>query len=338
MMSRSLLAGVGAGLVSFVALMSATTGSPPIQFMLFVAASLPVFLAGLALGWTTGAVAAVTAGVALTLLAGPLVGLISASAQLGPAVLLTYLSTLNRPVPSNDGQSTTVEWYPIGRLVLWAALLGTGLSVLLLTLLGGSGGEFHETLQKILRQAIEQTVAQQANGTKLSEADLKTMTDVAITLLPAASAILMMGILLLNLWTAAHVTRASGLLQRPWPDLAAMTFPPVAPLLLAGSIALAAFLTGYPGMVASAATGAIYFAFVLLGLAVIHHVTRGNPWRTAILWTMYLALIVFNTGLSILIAIVGLTEPFSPIKRDFTKPPPNPPTGPPPGSGPAGPD
>lgn len=332
-MSKNLLAGIGAGLISFVALLSATTGSPPIQFVLFVAASLPIFLTGLGLGWTTAALAAATAGVALTLIAGPLVGLISAGAQLGPAVLLTYLATLNRPFTDANGKPS-IEWYPVGRLVLWTAFIGTLLSILLLTLLASTGGDMQETLQKVLRQAIEQTVAQQANGTKLSETDLDTMTKVTVALLPAASAILMTAILLLNLFTAARVTQTSGYLARPWPDIAAMTYPPGTPLVLAAALALSSVLTGFPGMIASAAAGGIFMAYIILGLAIIHHTSRGNPWRGLLLWTMYLALFVFNTGFALLIALIGLVEPFSPLKRDFMRPPNQPPSG----SGPNAPD
>jgi hypothetical protein len=39
-------------------------------------------------------------------------------------VWLGYLALLGRPVAAN-GSGGTMEWYPIGRLVLWAAILGT---------------------------------------------------------------------------------------------------------------------------------------------------------------------------------------------------------------------
>ena len=67
----------------------------------------------------------------------------------------------------------------------------------------------------------------------------------------------------------------------------------------------------------------MFFAYVLLGLAIIHYVTRGSAWRFAILWALYLGLIVFNTALSLVVAVIGLAEPFSPLRRDFMKPPDN---------------
>lgn len=326
-MSRNLLAGVAAGLIAFVALLSATAGNPFVQFLLFLAAPVPIYLVGLALGWQTAAVAAVTAGLAITVLTGPLAGLVSAGSQFGPPVILSYLVLLSREVQSLDGKSTAVEWYPVGRIVLWCAALGTVLSVLLLMLLGQDSAEVQGNLEKVLRQAVEQFRAQSGEDSPLSEEDLDAMTRVFLALLPAASGILMTGILLLNLYIAARVTRASGFLTRPWPEIAAMTFPPGTPLLLAASVLLSAVLSGFAGMAASAASGALYMAYVLLGLAVIHYVTRGNAGRFAILWSVYFGLVIFNTVVSLVLAIIGLSEPFSPLRRDFMRPPP--PAGPP---------
>ncbi|MBU1213404.1 MAG: YybS family protein [Alphaproteobacteria bacterium] len=329
-MQKNFLVGIAAGIVSFIAMMSATTGTPILQFVMFLVAPLPLFLAGLALGWRAAAIGAITAGIAITLLAGPLVGFVSAGSQFGPPVLLTYLALLNREVASPGGNATATEWYPIGRLVLWCAVLGTLLSVILLMMLGKDAVEVQENLSQILRQAFEQFRAQSGDKKPLSEEDLETMTRVALSLLPAASGMLMTGILLINLYIAARVTDASGTLSRPWPDLAALAYPPVTPLVLAASVVVSAVLSGFAGMTAAAASGAFYFAYVLLGLAIVHHITRGNPGRFAILWAVYFALFFLNTIASLVVAIIGLTEPFSPLRRNFMRPPPH--------RGPPGPD
>lgn len=329
-MYQNLLVGIGAGLVSFVALLSATTGTPFLQFLMFLIAPLPLFLAGLALGWKTAAIGAATAAIGITLLTGPLVGFLTAGSQFGPPVLLTYLALLNREVVAPDGKSATTEWYPVGRLVLWCAALATMLTLVLLTMLGEDAAGIQENLTKVLRQAFEQFRAQSADATPIPEEDLNSMVQIALALLPAASGMLMTVILLLNLYLAARVNLASGYLSRPWPDLAALTYPPATPLVLAASVALSAILPGLPGMTASAAAGAFYFAYVLLGLAIIHYVTRTNPGRFAILWAVYFGLVIFNTIVSLVLAIIGLTESFSPLRRDFTRSPPQ--------SGPPGPD
>ncbi|KUO64387.1 MAG: hypothetical protein APF80_04810 [Alphaproteobacteria bacterium BRH_c36] len=325
-MNKIILVGIAAGLVSFIALMSATTGTPVLQFLMFLISPLPLFLAGLALGWRAAAIGAVTAGISITLLAGPLVGFVSSGSQFGPPVLLTYLALLNREA-APEGKATATEWYPIGRLVLWCAVLGTLLSVILLMMLGKDSNEVQENLSQILRQAFEQFRAQSGDAKPVPEEDLEAMTRVALSLLPAASGMLMTGILLLNLYIAARVTDASGMLSRSWPDLATLSYPPGTPLVLAASVVVSSVLSGFAGMTAAAASGAFYFAYVLLGLAIVHYVTRGNPGRFAILWAVYFALFFLNTIASLVIAVIGLTEPFSPLRRNFMRPPP--PRGPP---------
>ncbi len=331
-MTRNIIAGIAAGLASLVMLMSAMTGTPLMQFLLFLATPLPVFLVGLSLGWTSAAIAALTGALAFAALAGPLVALLAAGTQFGPAVLLTYLALLNRPVQTPDGK-TVVEWYPVGRLLLWCAAIGTILSIVLLMLLGKDNAE----AQQMFRTLIEQMLAQQSGGEKVPEEHIDAMTAIFMALLPVGSGIFLTAIVAIQFWLASYVASASGNLQRPWPAISAMTFPSGAPLLLVASVVLSMILSDYPGMAASAASGAFYFAYIVLGLAVIHYVTRTNPWRFALLWAVYFGLIIFSTGFSMVVALIGLTEPFSPLRRDFMRPPPR--AGPPPtSSGPPAPD
>lgn len=331
-MNKPLLAGIGAGLIAFVALASAQAGSPPVQFLMLLLAPLPIYLAGLSLGWMTAAIAAVTGFIAITLVSGPLVGLLAAGTQFGPAVYLCYLVLLNREYLAEDGTVVT-EWYPVGRLVLWACAIGTLLTVVLLFLLGRGDAELQDNLGNILRGTIEQAMNQRGDGAKIPDEDVEAMVRLAIALLPAAAGMMMTGFQLLVLYLAARITRAAGHFTRRWPDLAAITYPPVTPLLLAGSFVLSAVLPGFLGRTAAAASGALYLAYILLGLAIITYVTRGSPWRFMLLWAVYFGLIVFNTIVSLIVAIIGLAEPFSPLRRDFLKQPRSgpPSSGPPPG-------
>lgn len=321
-MNKPFLIGIIAGLISFVALMSVTSGPAPVQFIMLLLSPLPVYLVGLRYGWPAAAIAALTGGIAITLLGGAVVGLILAGSQFGPPVLLTYFALLSRTSPAPDGQTVITEWYPIGRIVLWAVALGTALTVFLLLMLGSDSATVHANLEKILSEAFKQAFVQQGSGEKIPEEHLKSMTNIAVALLPAASGMLMSAVILFDLWLAARIILATGYLARPWPDLAAFSYPAGAPFLLAISIALTAVLSGFPEMAASAASGAMFFAYVLLGLAIIHYVTRGKVWRVAVLWILYLGLVVFNTALSLVVAIIGLAEPFSPLRRDFMKPKP----------------
>ena len=45
-----------------------------------------------------------------------------------------------------------------------------------------------------------------------------------------------------------------------------------------------------------------------MGLAVAHHVTRGSPWRSFLLSAVYIAILAFAAGTSLLLALIGLAE------------------------------
>ena len=146
-----------------------------------------------------------------------------------------------------------------------------------LGVLARADGRRRGILRAALRSFIENVVTKELPGSPgtqpLGEAEYDTLTELALTLLPAATAVSWMAALLFNLWLAARITLASGRLQRPWPDLAAITFPPGTPLLLAASTA-ASFAPGMLGLAAAGFAGSFYLAYVLLGLAVVHYTAR----------------------------------------------------------------
>jgi hypothetical protein len=74
-------------------------------------------------------------------------------------------------------------------------------------------------------------------------------------------------------------------------------------------------LSGLSGLIAAGFAGPLFFAYVLLGLAVVHYVTRGRPWRPFALWGLYLALFIMNTVASLAIALLGLAEAIWPIRK-----------------------
>ena len=313
-MPYTLLIGLGAGLVSAVVFASATDGPLLVRMLLFLLTPLALFLAGLGVGPMAAGIAGLV-GTALVLVAGSTTAaLIFAVSQAGPAFILTYLAALNRPV------SGTTEWYPIGRIVIAAALVSGLFATLTLLLLGGDVETVRSSLRATIEAFVKNELPKMPDAPALGPDEINEATAVALALYPAASAISTMASLLFNMWLAARITLASGRLKRPWPDLASITYPPAAPLLLAGATG-AAFLSGFAGLVAAGFAGPLFFAYVLLGLAVVHYLTRGRPWRPFALWALYAALFIMNTLASLAIALVGLAESIWPIRK--SGPPPN---------------
>lgn len=341
-MQLILLGGIGAGLISAATFASAASSPPLIQLVLFLLTPLPVFLVGLGAGWFSTVVAGLTGGIALALFSTPLIGLIFAATQLAPAGVLTYLAQLARPlVPAGPGAppsapaQPTWEWYPVGRLIAWAAVIATVLTIATLLLIGQDVDSLRQALKEFIQKVIEQGMPAAQEGAKspISDAELNTITDISLKLLPAITSITIMATLLFNLWLAGRITLAAGRLRRPWPQLSTITYPAGTPLLLAATVVLAAYAPGMAGLFAAAAAGTVYLAYVLLGLAILHDITRGNSWRPLFLWAVYFGFLVLNTGFSVILVVMALLEPFSPIRRSFIRPPKQPP-GPPAQKGP----
>jgi hypothetical protein len=74
------------------------------------------------------------------------------------------------------------------------------------------------------------------------------------------------------------------------------------------------------GFIATAFAGPLFLAYVLMGLAVLHYVTRGRSWRPFALWAIYAALFIINTVASLAVAILGLTESVWPLRKMIQRP------------------
>jgi hypothetical protein len=278
------------------------------RMILFLLTPLALFLAGLGVGPMTAAVAGI-AGTALVLAAGsPLAALVFFASQALPVFLLTHLALLNRSADD------VTEWYPVGRIVLAAALISGAFSTLTLVLLGGDIEALRASLRAMLETFVNTELPKMPDAPTLGPKEIGEATSVALALLPAASAVSSMGSLLFNMWLAGRITLASGRLKRPWPDLATIFYPPGTPLLLAVATA-AWFLPGMPGLVGGGFAGPLFIAYVLLGLAVVHYITRGHPWRPFALWALYAALFIMYLVASLAVALLGLTDSIWSIRK-----------------------
>lgn len=331
-MRTSYLAGAGLGLVAAVVFASATTGPFFARFLLMFITPLPIALAGLGWGWRAAALAGAVGSGLILLFATPAVAAAFALTQAVPMVLLTYLALLSRPLAESDpsiapdDDPAAVEWYPAGRLIVWAAVMAGLMAIAMLMILGGDLEALRRALADFIKATLESGLAPGTDGkVQLSEAEVASLSEIALGVLPAASAMSWMGSLLFNLWLAGRVTLASGQLGRPWPDLAAITYPQGTPLAF-GLMLLGTMLAGYGGLAASAFAGALFVAYLLLGLAIVHYTTRGQPWRSMALWLLYGSLLIVNIWIGIVVAMLGLAETVLHLRARFAPPPGAPPS------------
>lgn len=304
-MATPLLIGAGAGLVSAALFASAATATA-LAGILFYLAPLPICLAGLGWGWIAGAIAALAGTVVVGGVLGLTTGAVYAGAVAIPIAGLCYLALLSRPAPTPQGQpSGVLEWYPIGRLVGWAAVIAGALAAIMVLTLGYDTDSYRDSIKDLLQHSALKELDR--DGTLINESTIGGLSSVLARTLPAAFAIVWMSIALFNLWLAGVIVEASGRALRPWPKLDAIELPNAFFLAFTASL-LVSFVPGIAGLLATGLAGALLFAYVLQGLAVLHAFSRGMPFRGPLLAALYIG-ILFLGWVAVTVAILGLSEP-----------------------------
>lgn len=284
-MMQIILVGLGAGAAAALLFASVVSGSIAAIF-LFYLAPLPILIA--ALGWShvAGLIAAASATAVVVALSG--IFFIAVPVIAFGAWWLGYLALLARAATNGGGGA--LEWYPVGRLVLWAAVIGT----LIVAAAVPNFGTDQQSLQAALRKTYERILHDQS------------LIDVLVVAVPPAAAVFSTITNVFNLWLAARVVKISGRLKRPWPDLAAWTLPTSTPVFLAAAIA-GSFLPDLLGVLAGAFAASLLMAFAMLGFAVLHAITRGMSTRALVLAAVYAAAAVLGWPI-LAMSILGLAE------------------------------
>ena len=314
MTTNALLMAIAAGIISAVVFASATTGPLPLRFVLFFLTPLPLYLAGLGLGPQAAAVSARVATLTILALTNPVAALVFVVSTGLPAVLTTRFALLGR---EREGADTAkdmakdiakdMEWYPIGRIVMAAALFAGVFASLGLLVMGGDTAALTKAMHDAVEAFVKTQMPQIPGAATVTDEQINEIAARASAMLPWSLAALSLMTTLLNLWLAGRITLASGRLARPWPDLSAVMLPSSATFGLLIALALS-FAGGAPGLLASGFSGAFMMAFALVGLAVAHALTRGSPWRNFFLSAIYASLLIFTPAAALILAIAGLAE------------------------------
>jgi hypothetical protein len=304
-MPIAFIIGAGSGLVSAALFASAATATA-LAGILFYLAPLPLCLAGLGWGGMAALISALTGTVVIAASLGPATAAIFALSVAAPTALLAHLALLSRPAATPQGQVVgALEWYPPGRLLGWAALMAGVLAGILVLVLGYD----QEAYRQLIREILEHSTLKELDrdGTLFTEETIASLSGMLARALPAAFAVIWLTITLFNLWMAGLIVDASGRALRPWPNLHALELPNAFVLIFAVAL-VASFLPGLAGLLATGLAGALLFAYVLQGLAVIHVYSRGVPLRTLLLAAVYLGILLLG-WVAIAVAILGLGEP-----------------------------
>src|SRR5262245_51142001 len=233
-MVQLFLIGIGAGAATALLFASVASGSL-IAVLLFYLAPLPILIA--ALGWSHWAalIAALAAAAGLAAIFGAFF-FIAFLIGIGlPAWWLGYLALLARPTAdAPDG----LEWYPVGHLVVWAAIVGALIVIAAMANFGTDEDTFRTSLRSGLERMLHLQGRALGSGADRTSTlpNLSRLVDFLVVALPPAAAVLTTITNVVNLWLASRIVRVSGRLRRPPPDLAGMRFPAYGPLLIAVAV------------------------------------------------------------------------------------------------------
>jgi len=302
------LIGIAAGAAAALLFASVASGVW-LSIPLFYLAPLPILIA--ALGWSHWAalIAALAGAMALAAFFSPVFFFAFLAGAGVPAWWLGYLAMLARPISNGSGNSAApLEWYPPGRLVCWAAILAALVVIVAIPSFGGDAASFRAALRDALMHIlnVQTNVPADAGASVPGIRNAHGLVDFLVVAVPPAAAIVATITSLVNLWLAARIVKVSGRLQRPWPQLSAMTFPKPMAAMLAAAVILS-FAGGMIGIVAAVLAAGLLMAFAVLGLAVLHAVTQGLSSRAFLLGGIYAALIIFGWPVLALCA-VGLID------------------------------
>ena len=318
------LIAIAAGCASALMFASIISGAL-ISLLLLYFAPLPLMVA--ALGW--GPLAATIGGIMAATGLGAIFGLsfcIAFAVMMAlPAWWLGHLALLGRPManaaPSGNGAapvSPALEWYPIGRLLLWIASFAVLITMATLLTFGTDAATITETMRAGLLQILGPRVA-------ASSDEIRQRIDAVVMIAPAAAANSTMTMLTLNLWLAATITATSGRLHRPWPVLKSTELPPMTLAALSAAIAFC-FTGGLLAMLAQTVTAALLMTYALTGLAVLHTLTLGLKSRALWLSCTYAILVVSGGWLVITMVILGIADAIFGLRQRYLRgrPPPIP--------------
>jgi hypothetical protein len=295
-----------------------------LSLLLCYLAPLPLLVAALGWGPACAAIGGIAAAAGLAAMFGFAYGAAFAITVAVPAFWLGHLALLGRPValgaasPGSPGAvNDGLEWYPVGRILLWIAGFATLSTIAALLTLGSDAASITNVLRRGLLRLFE------PRETPLSD-DAEHWVDALVSLAPAAGVSVALMTLTLNLWLSAKITATSGQLRRPWPDLRGTALPPMTLPALFIAIAFC-FTGGLLAMLAQIATAALMMAYALVGFAVLHMLTTPMKSRAFWLGTTYAVVVVFGWPILALVAL-GLADALFDIRRRYQrgKPPPLP--------------
>ena len=306
---------LAAGIASALMFVSITSGET-ISLLLINLAPLPLMVVGLVWGPLAAAVGGTAASVVIASLFGFSYCGIFAVVNALPAWWLAHLVLLARPREdaAAAGPDEALEWYPVGRILLWIVAFATIVTTTTLLIMGTDAASIHNTIRRGWSDLFE------SSGLVLSDSTL----DALVVIAPIGAEMAAVAMLTLNLWLAAKIAATSGRLHRPWPDLKSTALP-IATVAALVAAAACCFSGGLPSILAQVVTAGLSIAYAMAGFAVLHTLTLAMKSRALWLGCIYAVAAGFAWAL-LAVALLGIADAVFGLRERYwrERPPPLP--------------
>lgn len=279
-------------------------------------APLPLMIVALGFGVRHGATAAIVATLILSVFSHPVIGMGYALLVAGPAWLASWAAS-GAPRGRRDLIKANVSsWAALAP----AAMLATAV-ILWLVVATISFGSLDEALNPIRARAFLLLDSMSRNKELPESANPTELSGQVARAVPALLAGYGLFIHVANLWIAGSIARVSGLLTRPWPDIA-MDFrlPRAVGWLFLSGVVLT-FFAGPSGAVGLALVTTMGLLLGLQGLAVVHVLVRGSKSSALVLSILYFMLGVLGWPIVPLALLGGADTLFNYRDRKLAAPP-----------------
>jgi len=312
-MGKFLLLAVGAGLASAILNLSVMSGSP-VGLPLAYLAPLPLFLVAFSQGHTSVAIAAVCGSITMTAVIGPIMGAaFFLTTGLAPMILS------RQALQWREGTDGSQNWYPVGRLL---TLLAGLTAIFFLMVLAG-----FSTHDGGLPKAVELYMLEAANNydqlagenqtpamTTFAEA-IRNAAPEASRMLPGMVALSWMLSVMLNGVLAQSILTRSERNFRPTPEYAQLELPRALSYGVTATLVLS-FFPGIVGFAAGTLAAILIWPYFILGLIVIHVISRRFSARYMLLAAVYLILLALAWPAA-LVAGIGLMDQWMGLRRQY---------------------
>ena len=319
-MPKETLIAIGAGVLSAI-LANAFLSRAPGALVFVYLASLPLFLAGLALGPKAGMVSSAVGFMAAGLFGGGLSAGVYGLMQALPAWMIVRQMLLQRPAgagpgPGNGPESiqeavidpgAAIEWYPLGDMLCWLTMLAAGLLVFMAVAAAGDNG-----LSALVALNLEQIL--QSIAPEMDPGRLEATVGIMAPLFPGAAGVSWLLMIIVNVSLAQGLLVKLGHNLRPSPSYRDLQLPQWMSWPLVGSAVLALLGTGemeYTGRNLAMILAVPYF---FLGLTVFHAWAHRVSFTGTVLVFFYLMLVLWGWS-ALMVAGLGVIEQWTGLSR-----------------------